>query len=119
MLSNKKMLPSYPDGVLGVYRAKERKTDFGARRNIESTADLVFVSTMCFSVQTIREQDYEFAERTNFALSLKVKTPRYSEVTSDCVALIGSTLFDISHIDKTATEMYLYLQEACEIELAD
>lgn len=117
MLQAKKELPSYPDGVLGIYKAKPRKTDFGARRNIEKRSDMEFVASLCYNVQTIREQDYEFADRASFKLSLKVKTPRFDLVKSDCLALVGSTLFDVSHIDSTQREMYLYLEEVREIDL--
>lgn len=116
MLQAKKELPSYPDGVLGVYKAKPRKTDFGARQNIEKRSDMEFVASLCYNVQTIREQDYEFADRASFKLSLKVKTPRFDLVTSEHLALIGSTLFDVSHIDKAKDEMYLYLEEVREID---
>lgn len=116
MLQAKKELPSYPDGVLGIYKAKPRKTDFGARRNIEKRSDMEFVASLCYNVQTIREQDYEFAERSSFKLSLKVKTPRFDLVTSDSLALIVTTLFDLSHIDKTKDEMYLYLEEVRDID---
>lgn len=117
MLSSKRMLPSYPDGVLKVYVPKDRKTDFGARRNIEKVDDMEFVCSLCFNVQTIREQDYDFAERSSFKLSLKVRTPRFDLVKSNCLALIGTTLFDVSHIDATQGEMYLYLEEVREIDL--
>ena len=117
MLNTKRALPSYPDGVLKIYTPKDRKTDFGARRNIERIDDMEFVCSLCFNVQTIREQDYEFAERSSFKLSLKVKSPRFDLVKSDCLALIGSTLFDVSHIDTSQREMYLYLEEVREIDL--
>lgn len=117
MLNTKRALPSYPDGVLKIYTPKDRKTDFGARRNIERIDDMEFVCSLCFNVQTIREQDYDFAERSSFKLSLKVKAPRFDLVKSDCLALIGSTLFDVSHIDTSQREMYLYLEEVREIDL--
>ena len=117
MLNTMRALPSYPDGVLKIYTPKDRKTDFGARRNIERIDDMEFVCSLCFNVQTIREQDYEFAERSSFKLSLKVKSPRFDLVKSDCLALIGSTLFDVSHIDTSQREMYLYLEEVREIDL--
>lgn len=117
MLREKRQLPSYPDGVLGIYKAKPRKTDFGAKKNIERREDMEFIASLCFNVQTIRDQDYEFAERKSFKLSLKVKTPRFDLVESDNLALIGDTLFDISHIDTTKNEMYLYLEEVRTIDL--
>lgn len=117
MLKGKKPLPSYPDGVLGVYKARDMKTAFGARRNIEKKSDMEFVCSLCYSSQSIREQDYEFAERADFKLALKVRTPRFDLVKSDCLALIGAMLFDVSHIDTTTTEMYLYLEEVGEIDL--
>ena len=116
MLSKRRPLPSYPDGVLTVYRAKDRKTDFGARRNVEKLSDMDEVCDLCFANQTIREQDYEFAERADFKLSLKVRTPLCKSVTSDCLALVGRTLFDISHTDTAGDEMYLYLEEVRTID---
>jgi len=118
MLNSKRALPSYSDGVLGVYKAKDRKTDFGARLNVEKLSDMEFICSLCYHTQTIREQDYDFAERSDFNLSLKLKTPRFDLVKSDCLALIGSKLFDVSHIDATDREMYLYLEEVGEIDLA-
>lgn len=117
MLNEKKQLPSYPSGVLGVYKAKPRKTDFGARRNIEKRSDMEFIGSVCYNVQTIRDQDFAFAERASFKLSLKVKCPRFDLVTPDCYVLIGETLFDISHLDKTKDEMYLYMEEVGEIDI--
>lgn len=116
MLKKKRPLPSYPDGVLGVYRAKDRKTDFGARRNVEKLSDMDAVCTLCYDNQTIREQDYEFAERSDFKLSLKVRTPLCDGVTSECLAVIGMTLFDISHTDTNEREMFLYLEEVRELD---
>lgn len=117
MLKGRRDLPSYPDGVLEVRRAKDRKTDFGARRNVEKKSDTDFVCSLFYCSQAIREQDYEFAERSSFNLSLKVKTPRFDLVKSDCLALIGSKLFDISHIDATKDEMFLYLEEVRDIDI--
>lgn len=118
MLKKKRVLPTYPDGVLGIYKAKERMTDFGARRNVEKITDMDPVCTICYSTQTIREQDYEYAERADFNLSLKVRTPRLDLVTSGHLALIGSKLYAISHLDTTDMEMYLYLEEVRDIDIA-
>lgn len=117
MLPQKKELPTYPDGVLGAYKARPRKTDFGARRNVEKRSDMEFVGSVCYNVQAIREQDYEFARREDFTLSLKVKCPRFDLVKTDCLVLIGSALYDVSRMDKTAREMFLYLEEVGEIDL--
>jgi hypothetical protein len=118
MLKKKRALPSYPDGVLGIYKAKDRKTDFGARRNVEKLSDMEPVCTLCYSVQTIREQDYEFAERSDFTLSLKVRTPLLGIVTSEHLALIGTKLYAISHKDNGERDMYLYLEEVRDIDVA-
>lgn len=119
MLNKKKALPTYPDGVLGIYRAKERMTDFGARRNVEKLSDMDRVCTICYGAQAIREQDYEYAERADFTLSLKVRTPRLGLVTPGHLALIGSKLYAISHLDTTDMEMYLYLEEVRDIDIAE
>lgn len=116
MLKDKKGLPTYPDGVLEVRAPLPMKNEFGAKRNIKKRSETSFICTMCYHIASIREQDFEFAERSSFKLSLKVKCPRFDLVKSEHLAIIGETLYDISHIDATRDEMYLYLEEVGKID---
>lgn len=116
MLSDRKGLPTYPDGVLEVRRARPMKNEFGAKRNIRKLSETSFICTMCYCIASIREQDFEFAERSSFKLSMKVKCPRFDLVKSEHLAVIGDVLYDISHIDATRDEMFLYLEEVGRID---
>lgn len=101
-----------------MWRDKGAKTDFGARRNVRSTEDMEPVAVLCYATASIREQDYDFAERSDFKLSLKVRTPRLAAVTPGLLATVGETLFDVSHTDTSGLEMFLYLEEVGRVELS-
>lgn len=105
----------YNDGVVRVYRETDRKTDFNAKRNVQSLDNMTFVVKLDFAEQSRRQQDVEFAEQMGFALSLKIKTPYLANVDNKCKCVIGNTLYDISYLDKTRTEMYFYLQEVRQL----
>ncbi|MDY3980650.1 hypothetical protein ACTQZK_06345 [Paraeggerthella sp. LCP19S3_G8] len=116
MLKSRRPLPTYPDGMVAIYREKDRKTDFGAKRNPRSLDHMDHVVTLAYALKSCREQDFTFAEQQGFALSMKVRTPAFADVDSACKAVIGSSLFDLSHVDKAKREMYLYLSSAGELE---
>lgn len=106
----KKKFNSYNDGVAFVYRAQEKRTDFGAKKNVSSLSDMDFVAKFDFEECSKREQDYTFAEQKGFTLSLKVKTRYAPGVDSKCKAVIDNYLYDIWAVDKTKTEMYLFME---------
>ena len=112
----KRNLPTYPDGVVLIYREKPMRTTFGGKENPTSTDDMELVAKLAFSEESKRERDFEFAEQQGFNLSAKIKTHLVSDVDSGCKALIGSKLFDVSYIDQTRTEMYLYLEGGYEFD---
>lgn len=116
MLSTKRALPTYPDGMLEVRRPKRAMTDFGAVMNIERRSDTELVGKMNFKAAAIREQDYEFARRESFKLALKVRCPLVDFATGGDMALIGDVLYDISRVDRARREMYLYLEEVGRID---
>lgn len=116
MLKNKRMLPTYPDGVVKIYREKDRKTDFGAKRNSRSLDHMDHVVDLAYAQKSCREQDFAFAEQQSFTLSMKVCTPLFDLVDSRCKAVVGNDLFDISHVDKSKREMYLYMSSVGELE---
>lgn len=110
MLKSKKHLPTYNDGMVGIYRERERQTDFGAKRNVTALDDMDFVVGLAFSECSKRIQDMEFAEQSGFSLSLKVKAHYRPEVKVKHKAVISGYLYEIKYIDKSSREMFLYLE---------
>lgn len=101
---------TYNDGVVLVYRDKVRTTDFNARRNVRTVDDLDFVARLDFEESSRREEDLEFAERNDFSLTLKVRTRLAPGVDNACKAVVDGYLYDIRYVDKTRTEMWLYME---------
>ena len=112
-------MPTYNDGVVSVYRDRERKTDFGARKNVHSLDDMDFIVKLDYSEQSRRQQDLEFAEQSGFSLSYKIKTRLRPNVDNKCKCVICGYLYDVKFVDKTRTEMYLYLEGVGEIASGD
>lgn len=100
----------YNDGVVSIYREKEKKSNFGAKENTSDLDDLEFVVKLDFGESSKREQDLEFANQNDFSLSLKIHTRYQQSVDNKCKAVIGGYLYDIKYVDKTRTEMYLYME---------
>lgn len=101
---------TYNDGVVKVYRDKVKTTDFNAKRNVATIDDLDFVARLDFEESSRREEDLEFAERSGFSLTLKVRTRLAPGVDNACKAVVDGYLYDIRYVDKTRTEMWLYLE---------
>ena len=99
----------YNDGVVAIYREKERKTDFNAPRNVSTLDDMEFVCKLAYEEMSKREQDLQFAEQMGFSLSLKIKTRYVKDVDDECKAVIDGWLYDISSLDKSKTESFLYM----------
>lgn len=100
----------YNDGVVSIYREKERLTDFAAKKNVSARDDMDFVCKLAFEESSKREQDQTFAEQNGFSLNAKIRTRLVNGVDNKCKAVIGGELYDVSYIDKTRTEMWLYLE---------
>jgi SPP1 family predicted phage head-tail adaptor len=100
----------YNDGVVSIYREKEKKSNFGAKENVSVLADMDFIAKLDFEESTKREQDIEFASQNDFSLSLKIRTRYLPSVDNKCKAVIDGYLYDIKYADKTRTEMWLYME---------
>lgn len=100
---------AYNDGVVSIYREKERRSNFGAKINAMSLEDLELVGKLAFAEQSKRQQDMEFAEQMSFSLDHKIKTRYIKGVDNKCKAVIDGYLYDVSYLDATRTELYLYL----------
>lgn len=100
----------YNDGVISIYREKERRTDFNAKQNVSNVDNMDFIVKLAFEESTKREQDMEFAQQNDFSLTAKVKTRLVNGVDSKCKAVINGYLYDVTYVDKTRTEMYIFLE---------
>lgn len=100
----------FNDGVVSIYREKEKRTNFGAKENPSTLDDLEFVAKLDFEESSKREQDLEFANQNGFSLSLKIHTRYLKNVDNKCKAVIAGYLYDIQYVDKTRTDMYLYME---------
>lgn len=106
----KKTFNCYNDGVVMIYREKERRTDFSAKRNVSTADDMEFIAKLAYEESSKREQDLEFAAQHDFSLSLKIRTRCLRFVDNRCKAVVDGYLYDISHVDKNREEMWLYLE---------
>lgn len=109
-MQNRPKFAQYNDGVVNIYREKEKRSNFGAKINAVSLDDLEFVNKLAFSETSKRQQDLEFAEQQSFSLDLKIKTRSIKGIDNKCKAVIDGYLYDVSYVDATRTELYLYLQ---------
>ena len=103
----------YNDGVVYIYREEEgRKTDFSAKRNVQTLDDMEYIVKLAFEEASKREQDIEFAQQHDFTLTLKIKTRLCKAVDNKCKAVIDGYLYDVAYTDtdRKKAEMWLYLQ---------
>ena len=75
----------YNDGVVKIYREKEKRTDFSAKRNVSTLDDMDFVVKLDFEESAKREEDMEFASQNGFSLSLKIRTRYRKDVDNKCL----------------------------------
>lgn len=106
----------FNDGVVKVYRDKPKRTDFGAQKNTRVLDEMEFIAKLDYEEMSKRQQDQDFAEQSGFSLSMKIHTRLVVGVDSKCKAVIGDTLYDVSYIDKTRTDLYLYLEEVRKLD---
>lgn len=109
-------LAAYNDGVVSIYKERDRKTDFAAKRNVLSLEDMDFIVKLAFDECSKRTQDLEFAEQSGFSLSYKVKTRYVPSVQSKHKAVINGYLYEIAYLDKADRELYLYLEGVRELD---
>ncbi len=109
--------PRYQGGyILKLFKEAEVRNVFGAR--INEGAEIDVATLVPFSESTRRQSDLEFAEQLGFSLSRKVKIPRckaLDELNVKYKCIIDKYLYDVSYIDYTDTENYLYLELIREV----
>lgn len=106
----------FNDGVAYIYREVKKQTDFNAKINVRKLNDLEYVCKLAFEEMNKRQQDVEFANQNGYSLSLKIHTRFLQDVTTKFKVVINGYLYDIYDMDKTKTDMYLYLQEVRKLD---
>lgn len=121
MLKGKRHLPTYNDGVADIYREKDRKTDFSARRNPRKLDDMDMVARLYYEEMSCRDQDFEFASQRGFTLSKKIRAYCIPDVDSECRVVIDGDLYSIGYIDRSKNErvMYVYMTSVGKAEVPD
>ncbi len=107
---NKPKFSRYNDGVVMIYREKEKRSNFAAKENVSALDDMEFIVKLDYEESSKREQDMDFAEQNGFSLSLKVRTRYLKCVDNKCKAVIDGYLYDVSYVDKNRYEMWLFLE---------
>ena len=115
-MRNRNNFARYNDGVVSIYRDKATRTNFGAKQNTRVLDDMEFVAKLDYEEMSKRQQDQDFAEQSGFSLSMKIHTRLIPNVDSRCKAVICGTLYDVSYIDKTRTDLFLYLEEVRKLD---
>lgn len=100
----------YNHGIVSIYREKEKRSNFSAKINAVSLADLELIAKLNYSEVSKRQQDLEYAQQQGFTLTQKIKTRFIKGVDNKCKAVIDGYLYDVSYVDATRVELYLYLQ---------
>jgi SPP1 family predicted phage head-tail adaptor len=108
-------LARYNDGIVAIYRDKDRRNSFSAQQNVSVLDDMEFLYRLAFSEESKRQQDMEFASQNDFTLSLKIRTRFVPRVDNKCKAVINGYLYDIAYVDATKTDLWLYMQGVGEI----
>ena len=107
---NKPKFSRYNDGVVSIYREKEKRSSFAAKENVSVLDDMEFIVKLDFEESSKREQDLDFASQNDFTLSLKIRTRYCPGVDNRCKAVIDGYLYDVAYIDKSREEQWIYLE---------
>ena len=107
---SKRKFACYNDGVVSIYREKVKRSNFGAKENVSALEDLDFIAKLDYEESSKREEDLSFAEQNGFSLTLKVRTRYLPIVDNKCKAVIDGYLYDIAFVDKSRTEMWIFLE---------
>ncbi len=111
MLTKKRT--SFNDGMLKIVEQINDNSSFNAQINATKNNDLRVIKKLFYSVQTIRQQDIEFANEMGSSLNLKVKTRLDHSVSTHHKIIINHTLYDILQLDPDYgnKELYFYLEK--------
>lgn len=107
----------YNDGYLSVYQVKRKSNDFGAVVSSKTMDDMEFIVKLAYEERSKRMEDMEWAEARDKTLSLKVCCPLYQHVENKHQMIVNNKIYSVINIDydRANQEMYLYLEEVCDI----
>lgn len=108
---------NYNDGVVYLYKEKNKKNTFNAKENCKTLDSLEFIVKLNFEEMSRRHEDIIFAESLNSSLSMKIRTPLRENIRSYYKAIINNYLYNVSYIDpdKKNNDLYIYLEGVGEI----
>lgn len=110
MLTPRKHLPTYPNGIVEVYHNRSKQNSFNANQNPRSLDDLELYASLCYSVESIRESDQNMANAQGVAVNLKLRTPYLDGVNVKQKAVIEGKIYDIVRVDPDKRkQLFLYL----------
>ena len=115
----KKKMSSFNDGIVSVYSEKSTLiNDFNAKTNAKTIEDYNFITDLCFSEQTKRQEDFLFAEAMGKKLTWKIKTPFVEGIECNHKIIFENYAYDIINIDpdRMNKELYIYLEKGQRIE---
>ena len=107
---NKRKFDTFNDGTILIYRDKDKRTEFGAKKNVSTLDDMNYIARFDYEECSKREQDLSFAEQNSRTLSLKVKIRYAPGIDSKCKAVIDNYLYDVWCADKAENKLYLYME---------
>ena len=87
-MANKPRFSLYNDGMVSIYREKDKRSNFSAKINAGTLSDLELVGKLAYAETSKREQDLEYAQQQGFTLTLKIKTRYIKGVDNKCKAVI-------------------------------
>ena len=87
-MANKPRFSLYNDGMVSIYREKDKRSNFSAKINAGTLSDLELVGKLAYAETSKREQDLEYAQQQGFTLTLKIKTRYIKGVDTKCKAVI-------------------------------
>lgn len=108
---------NYNNGVVYIYKEKEKKSNFSAKENCKTIEDLELIIKLNFEEMSKRQQDIMFAESLGNSLSMKIRTPLRDCVKNRYKAIINNYLYNISYIDpnRKNDDLYMYLEGVGEV----
>ena len=108
---------TFNDGVLALARDKAKVGTFAERLNVDELDDLDIYEHVHYGTMSIRTEDVDFAEQTGISLSMKVRIRNVAACKPGDKAVIGSDLYNIGSLDRSAdrTIAYLYLEHMREV----
>ena len=115
-IPRKRDVPAYPDGVVCFGTVKKEPSTFSAKQNPVKSSDLDLKNCGVFAFENLREQDIDYAEQMGTTYSLKIRTPKIPGVKADLKAVINGVMYDVSRVDPSAYELYIYLEGGRELD---